>query len=240
MTDEVVTQLYRALVEALRERGYAEERPLKVSELYEELVPYQSVRAALGVELNADYEHTLLRLLAGERGLLRLEPESARAELRREVEAPFPAVGLFRKFSSSDVWVSMPTDPDPPRSSEPVHARVADPAPPTGDAPASSAPPAAQISNHRVTPMTSAARGRPALAAVRIHDPDPPPPDSVAVPSTAPDCTFCGHELPDGRRVRYCPYCGGDQRLRPCPRCQAVLERDWLYCISCGHHVGGS
>ena len=51
------------------------------------------------------------------------------------------------------------------------------------------------------------------------------------------DCAVCGDGLPAGRRVRFCPHCGGDQRLRPCPRCEAVLEREWRYCIRCGHEV---
>lgn len=114
MTDQVVTRLYRALVEELRRRGHPEDRPVKVSELYQTLVPYRAVRSRLGVELNADYEHALLRLLAGERDLLRLEPADYREELHREVEATYPFVGLFRKFSAADVWVTMPAADDEP------------------------------------------------------------------------------------------------------------------------------
>lgn len=237
MTDEVVMRLYRALVAALRESGHAEERPLKVSELYEELIPYRAVRAALGVELNADYEHALLRLLAGERDLLRLEPDSARAELRREVEAPFPVVGLFRKFSRSDVWVHMPTDAESPGPTKPPPALVVEPASSTGDALAPSAPSTDPVAEHPVTPLPGGAQGRGESPAVPIHDPASRSGNPVGVPSSVRECTFCGDALPDGPRVRFCPWCGGDQRLQPCPRCQAVLERDWLYCISCGHEL---
>ncbi|MEJ2679557.1 MAG: hypothetical protein P8174_10850, partial [Gemmatimonadota bacterium] len=106
MTDPVVARLHRCLVDAVRRRGEDPRRAsFKVSEVYEELVPYREVRRALGVQLKADYEHALLRLLAGEGGLLRVEPEAARAELRQEAGTPYPFVGLYRKFAASDVWI---------------------------------------------------------------------------------------------------------------------------------------
>lgn len=218
MTDEVVTRLYRSLVEALRRRGHRGEQPVKVSEIYKDLVPYQSVRSALGVELNADYEHALLRLLAGERDLLRLEPEEAREELRKEVATPYPFVGLFRKFSSSKVWVKLPPGYTPVESDDRPPLRLA------VDTGAGSGS------------VGSAAAER---APVRLHS-DPPGSAShgAASPGEQP-CTFCGERLPEGRRVRFCPHCGGDQRLQPCPRCEAVLEREWRFCISCGQEVSG-
>ena len=105
MTDDVATRLYRVLVEELRRRGHPPDQPIRVSELYEDLVPYRAVRSRIGVELNADYEDALLRLLAGEGDLLRLENDEAREELRAEAAAPYPSVSLFRKFSASRVWV---------------------------------------------------------------------------------------------------------------------------------------
>ncbi len=129
MTDEVVTRLHRAIVEALRQRG-SPEGPVKVADLYQELVPYRAVRSTLGVELNADYEHALLRLLAGERGLLRLEPEAARAELRKEAAQPHPSVGLYRKFAGSDVWITLPDAADPGDSSGPSETATSETATP--------------------------------------------------------------------------------------------------------------
>jgi hypothetical protein len=240
MNDEVVLGLFHCLVDALEERDHAPDRPLKVSQLYQELVPYSAVRAPLDLELNADYEHALLRLLSGERGLLRLEPRQARAELRREAERPFPAVGLFRKFAASDVWVGRPGDPALPTLDE------------------------EDGSSHDPDAAVSAARDT-----IQLHFPEPPPlprrqggaePARQLVPEPDPEpvrepareeggeggeaarelvgalsaCAFCGHALPGGRRVRFCPFCGADQRLRPCPRCDAVLEQAWRYCISCG------
>ncbi len=256
MTDEVVTRLYRALVEELRRRDHPDGRPVKVSELYQDLVPYRAVRSALGVELNADYEHALLRLLSGERDLLRLEPAEAREELRREVEAPYPFVGLFRKFSASDVWVTMPAErpagevrgandvaPKPTPSPKPVdgprpmaaESRRTPQAEPTVPAPGDGAPsrPAADPD----PPPVARGGALPERAPMRLHaDPEADP--SERMTHAGQPCMFCTEPLPAGRRVRFCPNCGGDQRLRPCPRCDAVLERGWQYCISCGHEVG--
>ena len=244
MTDEVVNRLYRCLAAELRRRGHAAEEPVKVSDLYQELVPYRAVRSELGVELNADYEHALLRLLSGEGDLLRLEPEQARDELRREVEASYPFVGLFRKFSASDVWVT-PADAEasgPAQAPPPLEVG-------TGGAAAHAPPPASGPAPVRIAAETDGAgpfggrRGGPlparAPAPVHLHREDAHADPSDRLTHAGSDCVFCGEDLPAGRRIRFCPHCGGDQRLRPCVRCDAVLEREWRYCISCGHEVAG-
>ena len=271
MNDEVVTRLYRCLVEELQRRGHSEEEPLRVSQLYQDLVPYRAVRSTLGVELNADYEHALLRLLAGERDLLRLEPPEAREELRREVDNPYPFVGLFRKFSASGVWVSMSGLGD--RPARPARPRAAEPADPTegkpvlsraaraaqkeleleGDGAATPASdPGGAIGPAAPVRVAAEAEGAPvsgrrggaaparAPMPVQIHRPDAEVDPTHRLTHAGADCVFCADPLPAGRRVRFCPHCGGDQRLRPCPRCDAVLEREWRYCISCGHDVARS
>lgn len=233
MTDEVVTRLYRALVEELRRRGHQDDRPLKVSELYQTLVPYSTVRSSLGVELNADYEHALLRLLAGERDLLRMEPEQAREELRREVTAPYPYVGLFRKFSSSDVWVTMPEP-----TAQPIVEPVAEPTDGSTEVPIERPSPGAVEREPVRLRSGGGAEPAPERPPVQLHPPQQQPSERLTHAATA--CAFCSEDLPAGRRVRFCPHCGGDQRLQPCPRCDAVLEREWRYCISCGHDTSSS
>lgn len=248
MTDEVVTRLYRALVEELRRRDHPEDQPVTVSELYQTLIPYAAVRSAIGVELNADYEHALLRLLAGERDLLRLEPLTAREELRREVEAPYPFVGLFRKFSGSQVRVKMPAGPASAAPAEPASAEA--PAPTGSEASADDAAveggstvetgPARIVAEGDTARIrTGGAEPVPDRPPIHLHKAPKPHPAERTFQEPAA-CGFCGEDLPADRRVRFCPYCGGDQRLRPCPRCEAVLERDWRHCISCGHEVGAS
>jgi hypothetical protein len=109
--DPVVTRLHQALVDSVRRtRPGAGLLPITVAEIYQELVPYKSVRAALGVEMNADYEYALLRLLAGEGGFVRLEPAEVRDALRLEIDSPNPNVALYREFAGCDVWLNMETD----------------------------------------------------------------------------------------------------------------------------------
>ena len=75
MADEL-DRLFEILVESLhREARLAV--PFPANELHERLVPYRSSRSRLRVATYEDYEMAVLRLLAGERDYLRLEPETA-------------------------------------------------------------------------------------------------------------------------------------------------------------------
>lgn len=227
----VVWRLHRCLVDALRRRGRDPlGGPVKVADVYQELVPYREVRAALGVDLNADYEHALLRLLAGEGGLVHLEPDDARQEMRQEAESSYPFVGLYRKFATADVWIEV-DDADGPEGSpfpsvvegeqqsgaDGLVARTGHSA--RGDVAAS---------GHAGTSARQA-RHRPAPAAERRA--------KRRVVARRAECAFCNEPLPVGRRVRYCPSCGSDQQLRPCPRCEEILERTWRFCVNCGLEV---
>lgn len=109
MDPQRVERLHRCLVEALHSRGHSRQEPVTVAEISDELVPYARVRSELEVDLNADYEHILLQLLA-ESDRIRLEPEEARQALRRELDSPHPDVGIFRRFPSSRVWVEPPEE----------------------------------------------------------------------------------------------------------------------------------
>jgi hypothetical protein len=111
MTDDLVERMHARLVDALRRlRPDPFGSPVTVAEIYQDLVPYRNVRTELGFDMNADYEHTLLRLLAGEGELARLDPAEARDELRAELESSNPNVGLFRKFAACDVWITRTVD----------------------------------------------------------------------------------------------------------------------------------
>lgn len=106
MNDNFVEQLHHSLVDALRRtRPQALNRPVTVAEIYQDLVPYRTARTEVGFEMNADYEHALLRLLAGEGDLARIEPREVRDKLRMELESPNPDVGLFRNYAACDVLV---------------------------------------------------------------------------------------------------------------------------------------
>src|SRR6267143_901517 len=67
-------RLFGLLVAALaRETRVAV--PFPASDVYERLVPYRANRARLNVATHQDYEMAVLRLLAGERNYVQLEPE---------------------------------------------------------------------------------------------------------------------------------------------------------------------
>lgn len=235
--DAVAKRLHQLLVDALRERDpNASSLPVTVAEIYQELVPYRAVRERLGVELNADYEHALLRLLAGEDGLLRLEPASARDELSQELASPNPYVGIYRKFAACDVWVQI--DPAQPQDGalESAGEETATPATglEVGSAGAPNRPPQAASAPSPAPTVPGPQGGSTAT---------PPVPQRTSTLTAArqrtdagdpPACHFCSHPLPTGRAVRFCPYCGKDQRLRPCGRCGEALEQSWRYCIACG------
>jgi RNA polymerase subunit RPABC4/transcription elongation factor Spt4 len=225
MTDEVVARLHQCLLDELRSREHPLGRPLTVAQICEEVIPYGAVRSKIRVELNADYEHALLRLLAGERGLLRIEPEEVRKELEREAAEPFPDVGVFRRYSGFEVWVDTGA-PDVTRPASPD--RAAAPAAPAA-VPARRAGPAA-VDPQPARPV--AAEARPATAPRKAAPGHDGPHGSVT------QCVACERRLPPGREARFCPFCGADQTIRKCSRCEAVLESGWRYCIACGQDQG--
>lgn len=124
---DVLDRLFRRLVERLRrERGGAGPEPLTVGEIYQQLVPYRVVRGELGISELAEYEHTLLRLLSGERGYVSLDPAEAQEELRRELGAPNPILGLYRDYSEAAARLDLrrvplpaPAAPPPPEVTQP-------------------------------------------------------------------------------------------------------------------------
>ena len=89
-----------------------------VSEIVHALVPYRTYRGELGVDTLQDYEHAVLELLAGERGLLVCDPDTI-AVIRKELSMPDPDTQLLRRLQTVSVRlgaVRMPVPPDEPRS----------------------------------------------------------------------------------------------------------------------------
>jgi len=59
-----------------------------------------------------------------------------------------------------------------------------------------------------------------------------------AVRGEVPDaCRWCRAELPKRADLNYCPFCGTDVHVVPCPGCGQELEPEWRFCISCGAEV---
>src|SRR5262245_65731208 len=108
---ESIVQLHSALVDALvQSRHHPADQPVTVAEIYQDLIPYRTVRSTIGFAMNADYEHALLQLLAGDGGFARVEPAQVQEELRAELKLSNPNVGIFRNYAACDVFIALPAD----------------------------------------------------------------------------------------------------------------------------------
>jgi hypothetical protein len=257
---DTLDRLYQRLADALQQsRREPFVAPVTVAEIYQELVPYRVVRDDVGFAMNADYEHALLRLLAGEGEWLRLEPGTAREMIVRELKSPNPNVSIYREYAGCDVWVRPPAHvapgsaaaDDDVASDDLAWLETLD----DNEAPASFA--FAEIVQDEdeagVTTPTSLASAPAAPAQVELPVAPPPPPsgartaptmESTGVRPAAPvamvtaaattRCAFCDSDLPARRPVRFCPWCGGDQSMHPCGSCGEALEAGWSFCVACG------
>lgn len=258
----MVAQLHRTLLDAMRRsRPASLHRPVTVAEIYQDLVPYKTARSILGFDMNADYEHTLLRLLAGEGDYARIEPREVRDKLRLELESPNPDVGLFRNYAACDVWVNVEpaegddvTDPpDEDTSWEEEIVRSAG-APVSADAISAAlendddepdiefvaeededeedAAEALPLRYHSPVPFEIAADNAAEDSAADVSQPRRTSPEAMDA-----NCVFCGGDLPAGRLINFCPFCGSDQSQQPCPSCGELLEPLWRFCVACGVRV---
>ncbi|MBA2671397.1 MAG: hypothetical protein H0U67_13580, partial [Gemmatimonadetes bacterium] len=103
---DVLDRLFARLQKALATRSGEADDPLTVADLYQRLIPYRSVRSELGLLELAPYEHALLRLLAGERGLLTIPEPGVVEEIRRELAEPNPILGVYRDYADTEVHLS--------------------------------------------------------------------------------------------------------------------------------------
>jgi hypothetical protein len=70
--------------------------------------------------------------------------------------------------------------------------------------------------------------GESAIAGMEEGDEDRPPFEA---------CPWCRESLPERGGVKYCPFCGSNVQLVPCPACGEELELNWRFCIACGMEV---
>lgn len=50
-------------------------------------------------------------------------------------------------------------------------------------------------------------------------------------------CLWCRADLPERETLNFCPFCGTDASLVPCPECGDEVEPGWRFCVSCGTEV---
>lgn len=266
-TMDTLSGLYEQVAAGVARRRAGFGAPVTVAEIYQELVPYRSVRDSVGFAMNADYEHVLLRLLSGEGDYARLEPQAAAEAMRRELRTPNPNVSMYREYAACDVWIAEPaaSSGSPAASGPSSHGAGATEATDPDDD-------IFEWDAGGDDDVSSEAEGARVVATIRPeHDeraagdavpaggsdmrngsePAGSPADGMPETPAAPTrkgpavvmdvqgaCVFCDSSLPQGRQVLFCPYCGGDQSKRPCGACGEVLEADWIYCIACGGSTG--
>lgn len=246
---QISERLFQVLVEEIRSRRpqYLRE-PFTVAEIYQDLVPYRSHRDRIGAAMNGDYEHALLRLLSGEDGYLFLESDPARRRLVAELDSSNPNTGIFREYAALDVRLNPALIPPEAvgSSSRPAGDRSAAPepapAPPTGEGAALEG--AAGWGGVRPEDEGTAAPDVPLLRRPSGSADSEPRGGSVPLVETAPHgrpttCRWCREELPSRETLRFCPFCGTDVSLVPCPACGEEVEPGWRFCIACGAQVSG-
>ena len=185
--------------------------PFTVQDLYETLVPYRHHRRELGIETNQDYETALARLLSGERGYVRTDPE-LQDKLRKELASVNPDPGIFRDAASTRVSIEQGAlAAAGVAAAETTHSQPQS---------AVASPPAT------ASAATPSAPSSPAPAIPAMGD--------VEVPQ---GCRYCGGTLPEGRQVTFCPHCGMNLSTKRCEGCGTELEGAWRFCVNCGKKV---
>lgn len=264
MSDEL-DRLFRALV--LRVRDVHPEhltRAFEVGDVLRTFVPYRATRAEVGVETAEDYEVLVVRLLSGERGLV-FSDDVMQDDLRRELESGNPDLRALQAYGTVKVTLAQHAmrqvlESAPAATSAPeaaattvlrdtdgrvvgaVEAERANTAPrPETLAAALTAlqsqlPPALDDLAVAIG-STGEARSHHPFQARGSRIPDPTAETTPRVPR--PGCRFCGHALPEGRDVTFCPQCGQNLKIRRCPGCSAEMELEWKFCVSCGRASGG-
>lgn len=220
---DLLQRLHEKLLEALAAEG-GSGGAITVGDIYQRLIPYRSVRGEIGVMELATYEHALLRLLAGERNLVRMEREAAADELRKELSSPNPILGIYRDYADVAVTVQGATHPAPAPS---LLGKAAAADGPRAARP--SAPPASPLPV--VSPSKRHARIAEFGADLATADGDRGVADGRAATR---DCSGCGNPLPSIAGLRFCPFCGRAPGPSPCIQCGTRLEASWNFCIRCG------
>jgi len=241
-------RLFRLLVQEMAGSDPARlHRPVTITELSAELVPYRVFRRTLELQTAEDYDALLLRFLSGEEGLVRMTTEPVAERMALEARSVNPDLGVLREFGRATfalapeklARVVSEGIPAAARRSTTVAARPSTPAP----HPPTPAPRSGEVELPDELPLDDLRLSMPELdEMVSRHMALPPTPVAPLEPprriSGASRCSFCGGQLPLGRSVNFCPFCGQNQSLTQCPLCQAEVEIGWRHCVNCGAVVG--
>ncbi|MES2305404.1 MAG: zinc ribbon domain-containing protein [Gemmatimonadota bacterium] len=233
--------------------GGSEGGPIGVGQLLDRVLPYRQARRLLGIDISEDYEALMLRLLAEEEGLVHVAPHDAAEMARRTIGSKLPDLDILQKLRSAELTVTPATVARLQGVLQMPPSRVVEEAPaPELDVEES---PLAEsnievgddgpIDDADIIPLpvsrVVADAIRVALEAPPAAPVSGPPPEFLtAVQFTPPSasCWSCTEALPEGRVVKFCPFCGADQRHPACPSCGEEIERQWKHCPECGTRLG--
>ncbi|MCH7892431.1 MAG: zinc ribbon domain-containing protein [Gemmatimonadetes bacterium] len=244
---DVLERFIKALVQEITStRPEYLTTPFTVAEIYQDLVPYRSHRALIGVEMNGDYEEALLQMLSGEGDCLVLDSEVARREMQAELATPNPNTGLFHEFAAAEVRLHPSRVPASARTGPEVQPeeRAADE--PSPEPVGAKAEEAAPVGPSRPEPGGSSEGGvvghietasTPPLASVKVAPPDRSETKDAESSDAMRVCHWCREALPARDSIHFCPFCGSDLRPSPCRKCGEPMEARWQFCGSCGTDV---
>ncbi len=229
-----VERLFRHLVDVLSQSDPDRlKSPIQISEIYQSVVPYRHHRSALGFDTNEDYEMAVLRFLAGDGGFATIDPPEAQDALAQEARSINPNPGAFREYAAARVYLNSGA------VRTVTEAQEAYAPPPSPEAEAED--PALEFSSEERDPFVPDPDVLD-LTTAKMMALDAAPDEAhhvtEGVPFAGTSCLYCGEDLPLGRVVKFCPFCGRDLRMVSCPACGADLEAGWRYCITCGDSIG--
>jgi len=247
-----MTELERfaaALLVQWRSDGGTDAQPITVGALLDKVFPYRLARRVLGIDVSEDYEALVLRLIAEEEQLVRTEPLDAAEMAKSTMTSKLPDLDVLQLLRAATISLTSRTIarlegvlPMPPAREE---SRWAEPAAPVPEPPAENdtLPDAAPAVALEAAP---AERASPDIIPLHPAGPEsahertptePPPAFLTTVSFTPPSgdtCWSCSEVLPKDRTVKFCPFCGADQRQPTCGACGTPVERRWKHCPECG------
>ncbi len=231
MTD--LERFAAALLMQWRADGGEAGGPMTVGAVLDRVLPYRVARRHLGIDVSEDYEALVIRLVSEEAGLSSTSPGDAAEMARETMASKLPDLDVLQLLRAATITL---TD-DAIRRLHDVLPMPVSKEEARGGAPAESAADEAAVSpSDDVIPLHPPRHSAAPPAAVT----EPPPAFLTTVSFTPPAperCWSCAESMPSGREVKFCPFCGADQREPACAACGAPVERSWKHCPDCGARI---
>lgn len=233
----------------LSDSGQKLEGPVSVSEFHRVLLPYGSCRDALGFASKGEYDVALLRLLADVE-FVEVDRELAKA-VERELATPEPGLAFLKNFAAAELRLRPLAEDTRTHADEPAELDAEPAAEPAPASPIEEAADAMTNRHLRLEPSEF-------IAGSGVEAPDAVSPVAGVVEMAIPEgelravdapvdpgfeaaggapCRACDEPLPEREDLRFCPYCGADQREPACQACGETLNAGWAFCPRCGTAV---